>query len=255
MSWLRIDDKFSRHPKVLKLSRSQRWTWLEVLCYCAEYQTGGKVPESVKKGVPTATVSVLNRFVSVGLLDIDEDAVLHVHDWKDYNGADAKILALERKRRQRVTQMSRTERDIHRDKNVTRAQARAPAPSPTPTPSTRGSSDVDVRAGLSGSSARESLPFSQALKPIEQDNRFDPVLALLDRLPDADAGTETILRNMRLPEFAYRNTAEQIRERPGAGVKLAVTILRRFKDELEEQQRQRLADDEDVDDDVDDDVF
>ena len=55
MTWLRIDDKFPRHPKVTRLMRGDRWTWLEVLCYCAEYKTEGYVPDSIQSS--TATVS------------------------------------------------------------------------------------------------------------------------------------------------------------------------------------------------------
>jgi hypothetical protein len=86
VSWLRIDDGFTRHPKVLKLTRAQRWTWLEVLSYCAEQRTGGVVTVSISNALPTATSAFIEKCAVSGLLDPVEDGVYVVHDWALYNG-------------------------------------------------------------------------------------------------------------------------------------------------------------------------
>ncbi len=85
MAWLRIDDGFSQHPKVVKLSRADRWTWLEVLCYCARFRTDGKVPSVVGEVVRGASPSFLQRCSEFGLLDHSDGGYL-VHDWTIYNG-------------------------------------------------------------------------------------------------------------------------------------------------------------------------
>lgn len=87
MPWLRLDDRFTKHPKVLKLKRADRWTWLEILEYCAAYQTGGHVPDAIQDVVPHATPALIQTFVQARLLD-DEQGGHHVHDWDVYNPKD-----------------------------------------------------------------------------------------------------------------------------------------------------------------------
>lgn len=85
MVWVRLDDGFALHPKLLQLTRVERWTWVEILCYCARYETGGVVPNTVSRAVPAAIPKLLHRLVQVGLLEAVEDE-FHVHDWAIYNG-------------------------------------------------------------------------------------------------------------------------------------------------------------------------
>lgn len=89
MSWLRLDDKFPRHPKITRLDRRDRWTWLEVLCYCAEYHTDGYIPDTIREAVPKATDQFLERCYELDLLDVSDaapDGKYRVHDWQIYNG-------------------------------------------------------------------------------------------------------------------------------------------------------------------------
>lgn len=85
MSWLRIDDGFSRHPKVTALTHRERWVWVDLLCYCARYQTGGYLPDNVAGIVPGATPKFVNRCGELGLLNIIGQRI-RVHDWHVYNG-------------------------------------------------------------------------------------------------------------------------------------------------------------------------
>jgi hypothetical protein len=86
VSWLRIDDGFTRHPKVMRLVVADRWRWLDVLCYCAQYRTNGVVVEAIGESVRGATPAFLERCFQLGLLDLVGDEYV-VHDWSIYNGA------------------------------------------------------------------------------------------------------------------------------------------------------------------------
>lgn len=88
MSWLRIDDGFSRHPKVTALTPKERWVWMDVLCYCASYQTGGYLPENMGGIVPGATTRFLARCSELRLVNVVHGR-LRVHDWHVYNGTIA----------------------------------------------------------------------------------------------------------------------------------------------------------------------
>lgn len=140
VAWVRVDDGFTHHPKIVKLSRAERWTWLEVLCYAARFRTGGVVPVVVGEVVRGASPAFLERCHELRLLDLKENGSgdYVVHDWDDYNGRDPKVMQTERQRKRRDTAVTNAvtppvqERDKRRDETVTRAQARARVPQPQP---------------------------------------------------------------------------------------------------------------------------
>lgn len=94
MSWLRLDDGFAQHPKIVQLSARDRWTWLELLCYCARYRTDGQIPDAIAEVVRGATPAFIARALELRLLDsvpVPEPVpgtsgkALRVHDWDEYN--------------------------------------------------------------------------------------------------------------------------------------------------------------------------
>jgi hypothetical protein len=99
MAWLKIDDGMAENPKILKLSRSDRWTWVELLCYVARQNNGGHIHDRVTQVLPRVTTGYLAKCEAVGLVDITDDGRLAVHDWDVYNPKDR--TAAERQRRYR----------------------------------------------------------------------------------------------------------------------------------------------------------
>lgn len=83
MSWLRIDDKFAQHPKMLDLSDREFRVHFAALCYCAEYATSGTVPWSSWKMLGV-TQKIVDHLVTVGLWKL-EDGCYTIHDFKVYN--------------------------------------------------------------------------------------------------------------------------------------------------------------------------
>jgi hypothetical protein len=88
MAWLRIDDGFTEHRKLLGLKRSDRWTWVELLTYCARQQNGGTVPENVCDVLRFVTPAFINQCVGLGLIDVEDDGTMVVHNWPKYNPRD-----------------------------------------------------------------------------------------------------------------------------------------------------------------------
>ena len=143
MSWLRIDDGFPQHPKLVRLSRPDRWTWLEILAYCARYRTSGEVPISVGEAVKYASPAFLNRCFELHLLDHSEHGTedYHVHDWESYNPKDP--TAADRMQRHRNRNAKRNDdRNDAVTETVTRAQAAARIPSPSPSNTSSSSKDA-----------------------------------------------------------------------------------------------------------------
>lgn len=85
MGWLKVDDNFNQHAKVMQLPRNDRWTWLEVLLFCSRNRSA-TVPANIRDVVPHARKPFLDRCRTAGLLDLDDEGVDSVHDWNVYNG-------------------------------------------------------------------------------------------------------------------------------------------------------------------------
>jgi hypothetical protein len=112
MTWLRLDDKFVRHPKVTQLTDREFRVHVRVLCYCAEYATRGEIATAtVLTEIPGMTPRMAQRFCDLGLWDVIEGGI-SVHDFEHYNPKDP--TAATRKQRERDLK-----RDIDRDASVT----------------------------------------------------------------------------------------------------------------------------------------
>lgn len=130
MAWLRVDDGFPEHAKLLALKRGQRWTWLEVLAYCARQSNGGYVPAGISETMKWVTPAFLARCLEVGLLDEGEDGYT-VHDWEVYNpkdpsGAQRQLRYRNRHRNDEVTGTV-TETPLRKVTPPARAGARGPS--------------------------------------------------------------------------------------------------------------------------------
>lgn len=87
MSWLRLDDGFADHPKVLELARADRWRWVELLTLVARYRTAGHVRPGMLRGADIGP-KLTAKLVELHLLDaheLDGHQDYSVHDWADYN--------------------------------------------------------------------------------------------------------------------------------------------------------------------------
>jgi hypothetical protein len=130
MSWLRVDDKFAQHPKVLALTDREFRAHVATLCYCAEYRTDGIVPTSAFRQLGV-TSRMAGRFVEVGVWD-EEDGVFCVHNFRKFNPVDPTSPDRKKrwKERQRNGAGTETERSEERSSRAgTRARSRTRTPS------------------------------------------------------------------------------------------------------------------------------
>lgn len=129
MTWLRIDDKMLRHPKILELTDREFRVYMRALCYCAEYGTAGKLTPRAARDVGI-TILFARKLVKIRLLDDLGNGAAQIHDWDIYNPGDP--TAKQRKQRWKTKQAARLER--HKNTNGT-PQERVPTPArPFPYP-------------------------------------------------------------------------------------------------------------------------
>jgi hypothetical protein len=86
LSWLRLDDGFTKHPKFAGWTTAQKWAWLEVMEYCARYDTGGRIPDDFTLLPRSTTPKLLALAESSGWIDREADQRM-IHDWPLYSSS------------------------------------------------------------------------------------------------------------------------------------------------------------------------
>lgn len=94
MAWVKLDDQFPDHPKVVQAGPLAAWLYVCGLAYCARYLTDGFIPAAqVRKLADVDDVTPLvTALVAVGLWRECEGGY-EVHDYLDYNPPAAKVRA------------------------------------------------------------------------------------------------------------------------------------------------------------------
>ncbi|HVJ20152.1 MAG TPA: hypothetical protein VM686_32280 [Polyangiaceae bacterium] len=87
MSWLKIDDGFADHPKVLELSDAAFRLHVRALCWCAKYETDGGLSKASLR-VLGAKPKHLTELTTAGLW-IDGPDGHRIHDYLKYNPSKA----------------------------------------------------------------------------------------------------------------------------------------------------------------------
>ncbi len=96
MPWLRLDEEFYEHPKVLLLSDAAFRVHVNAMCYCARYTTDGVVPEAALRTL-RGTPRLAKQLVGAGCWELHDDGWL-IHDFLEYNPSKKKVDA-DRERR------------------------------------------------------------------------------------------------------------------------------------------------------------
>ena len=127
MTWVRLDDKLPRHPKVMALGKLRHpalGVHVEALCYCSEYLTDGILPAEYVRRCQRRLVEAL---VSVGIRHRLGDGTVQVHDYLDYNPSREAVNAKRTEARVRMN-ILRTSRE------PADSRARASRTHPVPEP-------------------------------------------------------------------------------------------------------------------------
>jgi hypothetical protein len=91
LSWVRVDDQFPDHPKLMRLGKDRlagMGLWVVGLCYCARFLTDGYIPAMA---LPWGSRRIATLLVSVGLWDVEGDGY-RIHDYHEYQPTKAAVL-------------------------------------------------------------------------------------------------------------------------------------------------------------------
>lgn len=97
MTWIKLDDKAPRHPKISGLSdRAFRW-WVLALCYASEFLTDGVLPATFWKQTPKQARAEL---ANAGLW-VWADPVFYIHDYLSHQQSREAVESERRRNRDR----------------------------------------------------------------------------------------------------------------------------------------------------------
>ncbi len=117
MAWVRLDENFAQHPKVVKAGPLGMAMHVAALCYCNQHLTDGFVPKQIARTLLDLTglgmglwdgglvggghdaewEMIVNDLVEAGLWDPEDDGWV-IHDYHDYQPSKAHILSIRKSR-------------------------------------------------------------------------------------------------------------------------------------------------------------
>jgi hypothetical protein len=119
MTWLKLDDQFSDHPKVVAAGPAAMWLFVCGLCYCGRHLTDGRIPKAMLPRLADvkSPTRLAARLVEVELWHDDGDHFL-VHHFLVHNPSRANVEKQRADNRDRQKR-SRSRRESQRDEDVT----------------------------------------------------------------------------------------------------------------------------------------
>lgn len=92
MTWVRFDDTFPEHPKVLSVGGDAAWLHVCALAYCNRLETDGEIPEGILHRLSDRKnpMQLAERLVAVGLWDHAAFGWV-IHDYHDYQPSKADL--------------------------------------------------------------------------------------------------------------------------------------------------------------------
>jgi len=124
MPWVKIDDQFASHPKVLKAGPAAAWLYICGLTYCNRYLTDGFIPAQAVRLLadlddPEEQAAAL---VNAGLWEVTDGGYM-VHDFLDWNPSAEEVRSEREAARERMHKLrsanvrqnfKRTSGEVHR---------------------------------------------------------------------------------------------------------------------------------------------
>jgi len=94
MTWVRIDDTFPEHPKVLEAGGDAAWLHVCGLAYCARNTTDGLIHRNVVTRLSDRRqpLKLADRLVATGIWDLDGKDY-RIHDYLKYNPSREQVEA------------------------------------------------------------------------------------------------------------------------------------------------------------------
>ena len=142
MAWIKIDDQFRDHPKVLAAGPLACWLYVCGLTFAGQYLTDGHIPTTMLRKLADVdnAQELADRLVAVGLWE-ETDGGYQIHDFTEYNPTREEVRGVRAARaeagRRGGLNSAASKRQANATANAkqTLQQNSTPSPSPSPGPS------------------------------------------------------------------------------------------------------------------------
>jgi hypothetical protein len=122
MSWVRLDDRFFCHRKILSVGLAARWLFVSGLCVAAQHNTDGILDSAAQQLLQVAAAghdfaALARELVSVGLWEVRPNSGFAIHDYLEYQ------LSADEQRKERAATAKRQADYRERRRNALRNAA------------------------------------------------------------------------------------------------------------------------------------
>ena len=127
MGWVRLDDNYSDHPKVIGLSDSAFRTYITALCYANRQLTDGYIPQAVydRWGVKGDSVEL----VGAGLWELALEGGWNIRSYEEYQPLKEKVEEKRNQGRERLRKFREGKRNANETQTPTQPNPTQPNPS------------------------------------------------------------------------------------------------------------------------------
>ena len=118
MTWVKIDDSFPNHPKVIGLSDKAFRVHISGLCYCGTYLTDGFIPMTVAGKLADENMTVIIELTDAGLWI--ERLVMNgfeIHDYLAHQSSKTQVKAHKEANKARAERYREKKAGVSRDDN------------------------------------------------------------------------------------------------------------------------------------------
>lgn len=108
MTWVKLDDQFPDHPKVVKAGGDAAWLHVTAICYANRHLTDGFIPEGqvIRLSDRRNPAKLAAELVKVGMWETAVGGWM-IHDFLDWNPSAAEVKKRREKERDRKAQQRR----------------------------------------------------------------------------------------------------------------------------------------------------
>jgi hypothetical protein len=158
MAWVKLDDGFPDHPKLVEAGGDAGWLYVCALAWCNRNLTDGAIPKGILGRLSDRKnpQRLAERLVAAGLWDETDDG-WQIHDYTDFQPSRQQVLdernkARERMRRHRTKPEPSTEpsTDVRANRERTSIEVQRPRPDPTRTEQVTTTTQVSTRPAEGG---------------------------------------------------------------------------------------------------------
>jgi hypothetical protein len=214
MSWVRLDDQFANHAKIMSVSSDAFRLHVTAMCWSASQLTDGAVPVAATRQLGWFCTDLKQATAELVLAELWEMAPgggWLIHDYLEYNPSKEQVLKERAEAKERMQNKRKSSAEVR--PNISRTSDNVqvpPSPSPSPSPDSKYVTSTDnERVGVSATPPPKKAP--RTVEPGGQSDMFGAIVEACQvdgKLKQSQIGKQSKL----LLEAGY--TPEQVRAFP-----------------------------------------